>query len=419
MLKVFLSNLFYSVKHKDRSDRILSLSVVGYFAIIAGNSSIKTALHLEGTSLYLALSLFSYGLLAFIIIKGLIPVLKRRPNLLKSSLICFGTLIFFSVVWNIVENRPVDIIFSYLLLWNIFIWIPIGCCACSVRDKSTLYEYCVNYSYVISAFLLLTYFINSGTTNDSGAINYNMSFGFSMMFPLLIHVTEYRRRKNMFVLILALLELVAMIQYGNRGALLSVIFYFFALFFISKQFKSYRIPLLIVVSVIVVAIIALGEQLLFSLLLYMDAHDMTVGRTLSMLSGGDITSGSGRDLLRTISLDMIREKPLIGWGMGGEYYEITRRYGGSIEEVSSAFNPHNGILENLIWFGVIGGVIASLFCLLPYRFLKQNINKDVFEILLIFGSMVVPNFISATGFFVKPEVAVFLYVYYFSKKSYA
>ena len=112
---------------------------------------------------------------------------------------------------------------------------------------------------------------------------------------------------------------------------------------------------------------------------------------------------------------MIFERPVLGWGLGGEFYRLAD-YEGAIK-VDNSFTPHNGVLQNMVNFGVFIGTIVSLLIIIPYFKIKRIKNIYYHDLVLIFGSAIVAIFYSASGFFTNPMVAIFLYLSYFSCQS--
>lgn len=413
-----LKRLLYNQKVDEVEEKHLSYALVGYFTAIAANSSLKTAFGLEDSGAGTLISIITFGTMALLIIRALLIVLKRKSSLFLLMYVLFGVIFLLSIIINIFDNRPINLIISYNLFWNFGLWIPLGCIAASIKDVGVLYKTFVNFSFLISFFLLLTFFKNSGTTTESGSEKYDMSFGFAMALPTLIHFNEFKNRKILILLLLGIIEFGSMVLYGNRGALLPVLFYFAISFFHSNVKSHYRILSLFLVVLFGVLLFVFFDSIIAWLISFMSDHSIEHSRTLNMLIEDNLSDESGRDLLRTISFDMIQEKPIFGWGFGGEYYEIAYRYSGVMSgHIDQSFNSHNGILQNLVNFGIVGGLISSFYCVRPLFGLRKMKSCVLYDIYLILGAVaIVPRLISATGFFINPDAAMILCLYY-SKKQ--
>lgn len=409
-----LKRLLYNQKADDIEDKRLSYALVGYFAAIATNSSLKTAFGLEDSGAGTLISMITFGVMALLIIRALLIVLKRNSSLFLRLYSLFLFVFIISIIINSIDNRPLNLIINYNLFWNFGLWIPLGCIAASIKDVGVLYRTLVNFSFLISFFLLLTFFKNSGTTNDSGSEKYDMTFGFAMALPALLHFNEFKKRKILLFLALGIIEFGSMILYGNRGALLPMIFYFIISFFHSNTKSHYKILSILLVATVGVFLFVFYDKIILWLVSFMSSHSIEHSRTLNMLIEDNLSDESGRDLLRTISFDMIMEKPILGWGFGGEYYEIAYRYSGVISgHIDQSFNSHNGIIQNLVNFGLLGGLISSYFCIRPLFGLRRMKSCDLYDIYLILGAVaIVPRLISATGFFINPDAAMILCLYF-------
>ena len=394
----------------SKDDILFSNTICFYFVFIAGNYTLKTIFGNIGTvnSIYY----LSLAILLFIIMKSLRNLINKHGRIVVNSFALFLSLFVISIISNSIENRPIDLIIKDVVLWNIGLWIPLGCCVYAIEDKHVLYDRLIKSSYIIDIFLFFS-FVFRRTTTESGLASYDMTFGISLTLAIIIHLSLFIRSRKTLILIMIILEMAALLLYGNRGVLLSVLFYL--LYKTVFEGKNKLLATTVVLSI--VAFVMFSDTILLSLSDFLLSHNIQ-SRSLSMLANNTLAESSERDDLRLISMQLISEKPILGWGLGGEFYEIAKRYAGATTDVTSSFNPHNGILQNLVEFGMIGGTIASLSCVYPLlklRAIKDDITK---ELLLVFGSYsIITRVVSAAGFFTHPEVAVFLYLFYSERKK--
>ncbi len=412
-------HIFYKFKNENSADIVLSQAVFSYPLIIAANASVKSAFGLLGTATGSVISMISYIVLFIFLARGLRYVLQRNKKLLILSYLVFAIVFALSLAINSIDGFPTRLIINYNLVMNFATWIPIGCCACSIYDKSILYKIGVNFSYFISIFLFLNFYKNNGTVNEeSGSDVYDMSFGFSMMLPIILHFNEFKRNGNILLFCIGFIELLALMAYGNRGALLSVIFFVAISAWLSIKSKTARLVMVLLVMAMATFVISFINEIFFFIVSILPSSFFEHSRTIGMLVAGEMSQESGRDLLRQISYDMIYEKPILGWGLGGEYFEIARRYAGTTGlAVSDAHNPHNGLVQNFLNFGIFIGTFINWLCIRPF-FSLGKIKKSYFlDLLIIYCSLNIPRMISAAGFFANPEAAVLLYLFYFSRNK--
>lgn len=322
----------------------------------------------------------------------------------------------YSLVLCILRGEPYDLMikasFFPFMIW----FLPIGVYACSVKNQHVLYEIVLKGSYVI-AILMFLFFIFREKENKYGAATYNMTFGLTLVTPSIIHLNEFLRTRKKLLLYIFLVEFIALLLYGNRAILLNIVFFIIYKFAFSSKNKKIvvRNSLIFAVS----GIILFGVlQNIFSMIGDLVTTYGIQSRTLAMLSGESFFESTERLELWDISLNMIKDNPILGYGFGGEYYHIAIKYGAAMDEATGAFHPHNGILQLLVDFGVIGGFFITLCCVRPFWGLRRTIKDDTtFDLILIFGSFLMPKLYSASGILISPEIAISLFLYYSNSKK--
>jgi O-antigen ligase len=249
---------------------------------------------------------------------------------------------------------------------------------------------------------------------EDGGKTYNMFFGFNILIPTLFHINEFFKSKNKhyFFLFLLIIELFMILVYANRGCLLPIAFiFFYKLLLENKKRTAVLLPFVVICCFIIYLI---GNTILESIANLFEQYGIS-SRTLWYFLSGEISDSTGRDEIWKNSIEMIKERPILGWGLGGEFYRLAALEG--VVDVDNSFTPHNGVIQNLVSFGVLFGSIATLIIIRPY--LKINCIKDIFyhDMVLIFGSAIIAMFYSASGFFTNPLAAMFLYLSYSLKMS--
>lgn len=405
--------LDYNAKWDER----FSWASAMFFIASAANASIKNVFYIP-TGLGSALSI-----LAGLVILGSYALCwkvlqKRAVSLFWRSVVFFVFVYLLSAVLITIQGDPLDLMLNGTASLTFAWWIPTGVLACSVIDKNILYRTWVKASYIISAFCLLIFVFHRPLENAEGASEYNMFYGFTIIIPLLIQIVEYGRNRNIYLLLLVLVEIGSIFLFASRGVLLSLFFfaaYKFAFESDSRIRKIIAFLLLILVLYVMTQSIQSIAETIVEVLAAFDIQS----RTFEALATGVIDDTSGRDSIWKLCIRMIEERPFFGWGLGGEYYHISRAITGTTEGLTAeAWHPHNGILQNFVCFGVIGGLLANILCLYPLLHLKRNKDKNAHDLLVVFASAaVIPMCVSSANFFTTPAVAIYLYLFYYNKFS--
>lgn len=385
-------------------DKRISFYVIYYFIASALNATIKHVFTIGG-SWYSGISALVGVSIVFFMMIPVREVLRRSGSLLMKVVGLFIIVYLISILMTISRGEPVSILLRHSAFLSFAWWIPVGVCACSVYDKRILYETGLKGSFVISILMVILWFA-------SGSGDYSMFLGFTLILPLLFHLNELFKTRKLFYLLLSLFELFMIVAFANRGVLLSVIvFLLFKIVFETKSLSRKTIAT-IVVSLTGLVLTFFYEQIILFLIDAM-ASVGVVSRTLYMAMADNIADDSGRLGIWRICENMIYEKPLLGWGLGGEFYEIAQRMGAFPEEIGQGYSPHNGLIQNFVNFGIIGGLIASMIVIIPVFSTKKV--KDIYArhlVIIFICATIIPCFVSADGLFTKPEVAVALFLFY-------
>lgn len=397
-----------------KNDYKISFFVAFYFVASAANATMKVTLPISD-SISGLVSLFWGVLILFFLLKALRPVLKRSSSIFRKSYITFGILYLISIVMWAMRGEPVLIIFRDTGFLTFAWWIPVGVYACSVVNKEVLYKVLLKASYIISFILFLNLMFHTSDTVE-GAVEYDMFFGFAMITPTLFHLNEVLKKRSPIIVILIFVEVLALILYANRSILLSLIFFVFYKLFITGKTRRYRIikPLFVLLFIVFVVF---SETIISGLAGFFSQYGMQ-SRTLEMALDNNLSDSSGRLDFWTICFQMIAEKPIFGWGLGGEFVTLGQRlhriYGGELAFASA----HNGIIQLVVELGVIGGSIATVLFVKPIFGAKRIMDPFVRDLIVIyFASYGITRLISADGFYYSPQVAVYFYLYYTYRKS--
>lgn len=403
-----------SISLSEKVDKKLSLYVVLYFVVLAFNATIKTVFSFSDQLSSLISAGFGAMLVA-VMVTNIKYVIRRKGRLFGMSLLLFSILYAISMVMSTSRGEPDNAIWAIITdsaLWTFAWWIPVGVFAASINDYRILYRTFFKWSFVISFILLFMVFFHKPSEKEYG-FDYSMTFGSSIIIPIMLHMNEYFQNKNKKLLLIAIIEIGLLFIYGNRSVLLSVAFFIFYTIFRNTKGEN-RIFYAIILLIIVGIVVPFHTSIVSGLISFFESLGFR-SRSLTMMANNAFLESTERDELFAFTMGMIDESPILGWGLGGEFYNIAwGMYGFPI--ATSAFSPHNGVLQNLVNFGWPGGLFATFLIARPFLNINKNKDPYVNVLVLMSGAACLPMFFSAAGFFTKPIVALFLYLYYFSKK---
>ena len=403
------------VKDYSYWDNRISIAVVFYFIASCANATTKTILGIP-ESMWGVLSMLWGVLIIYNFAFCFNEVYRRSKKILTSSFAIFIVIYSFSAVLCSIRGEGLHLMLRESAFLTFAWWIPVGVYACSVVDKEVLYRMFVKASYLISILALLMFFIRPIEIND-GAAEYNMTFGNYIMLPILFHINEWLRKKRIWLLVFLLFEVATVIIYSNRGVLLSLFVFVIYKFAWDNDSRAKKAIAIVVLFVIVYVLFVNSQIIVSGMLSILDTLGLR-SRTLEMIIAGSIEDSSGRDDIWRASFKMIEEKPILGWGLGGEYYELyNAEQGIKGDAANGSYTPHNGLIQNFVNFGIFGGLIANIIVSLPLLNLRKYKSVSTNNLIQIFFCAVaIPTLISASGFFIKPEVAVYLYLFYYGNK---
>ncbi len=406
-------NRINDVSRDNYWDKRISFYVIYYFIASALNATIKHAFVIQGP-LYNAISVLIGLSIVFFMLVPFGEVWRRSARLLIGVIIIFVVVYLISICLVLARRETLSLLLRNTAFLTFAWWIPVGVYACSVKNKEILYKTCLHGSLVISFLMLILWF---SSYNVEDAEEYSMFMGFALITPLLFHINECFRSRRLVFFLLALLEFFMIIAFANRGVILSIVTFMLFKIVIETQTPVRKILGILVVLVVGVVWMLDYEQIVLFFSEQLGSLGL-MSRTLNMVLSGTITDSSGREEIWQICSKMIIEKPIFGWGLGGEYLEIAHRMGAAPEEIGPGFSPHNGIIQNFVCLGILGGLLASLVVIVPIFSIHRI--KRVYEkyLVAIFTcASIIPCLVSSDGFFTNPAVAVALFLFYFKNRS--
>ena len=223
---------------------------------------------------------------------------------------------------------------------------------------------------------------------------YDMNAAYNLL-PSIVYLIYWAfEKRKIWHWLAAFLGLVLCVSYGTRGPILSAVVVFGALF-VFWTFTGRRRAL----KIFMLAVLIVGAREVFtSGMLETFATKITplfekLGfstRIFDYFLEGNLTIDNGRDKLADAVIQAIKEKPLFGYGIMGDRL-ILDGY------------VHNIVLEFLCSFGLIGGGILLLLCILTLLrgvFKAKTISDKRFLISMV--AMISVKLLFSNSFIIEP-----------------
>ena len=253
-------------------------------------------------------------------------------------------------------------------IWTLVFCVPIFCLVLQMKNLDMFFSKHVKiavYVLVLEGFLVFYLTLFGGIEVE---MQYNMSFGYMLLFPILFLFAESKDSK--FNLLLVILLTIGIMILASRGPLLFIGLYIL-IYYLFDDNLSKKIILSIFIFLVGVVFYCFGESLLQEVSFFFE----TIGfysRTLDkILMGADALENlSDRDIIWETTKNNIWEKPYWGWGIAGDL-SYTNSY------------PHNITLEILLHYGIFVGSIV-LFVIFFSITKSLFITKFKNPVLLIF-----------------------------------
>lgn len=392
-------------------DLRLSWATAIYFICDAANATLKSVFNIP-ESLGGGVS----ALFGAVILLGFAMSFKEMVNrslaLFIRLFVIFLVLYLYSLVQCFLQGYPFGPTLKGTAFLTFAWWIPVGVYAASVKDKAVLYDVWIKASFIISFICILLFLFHRPDERQS-TYQYNLAFGYKLILPLIFELNDFLRKKRTWLLLFILFQVAIIFLYSSRGPLLALFFFAIYKFAFESKSRIRKIVSIFFLFIVVLIMLSSMQTIAESAVAFLDLFGIE-SRTLNLIADGLANKTSGRDEIWAVCFKMIEEKPLLGWGLGAEYFKI----GAGLADIpvsditAESYNPHNAVIQNFVCFGVFGGLFANFIILFPLFFLNKR-DRYLHDLLLVFASAsVIPLMVSSAGFFVKPGVAIFLFLFY-------
>lgn len=325
----------------------LNQIIIAYFPSMSGTIM---------TALYLVLDL---GLIV-------ITIAKRKVLIIRYNFIAAVALFILYLLSKYLFHTTED----NVLYMITYVFVPLLFCWNMDIDYNLFFRICV----IIPLFGLPV--LGKMFTLKYGTIEMGTSYAFLLVSIVPVFYLFKIKEKSRLLVLASIFDLVYTAQvflYGARGSVLSI-----AVSVIAIAFTSYsnRIGLkkngtksLLLIGLILLLIFyyrqlfTIGSSLLESL----GISPYFLQKTVRL--EGNVGALNGRDTIYAISLDLIKKRPILGYGFDSFDYYTGLRY------------PHNFILQFIHDFGIIG---ASLLIFPLLRGIVKHINRCSYSEYIVF-----------------------------------
>lgn len=400
----------------DIKDVKVSWFVGAYFISSVANMTTKTIMPIP-ESMWGMVSLLWGLFIVFFMLRGIGTVFSRSKSLIVKSLVIFFILFVWSYALITLRGEPATVLIRDIGIPALVFWLPVGIYVCSVKRMEILYHILLKTSYIITFLLVLCFlFRNGAAVTGENASSYNMFFGYSMAFSSLFQLNEFFRTRKKVFLLLFLFQVVLILLYANRGALLSVGFFIIYKLIFDQESTVMKIIGITLIIIALAAVILYMQDLASAAVQLLRGYNIE-SRTLEKMALSELAESDARDELRAIAMQMINERPILGWGIGGECYTMGMRYSAG-SELSVGFSPHNGVLQHMLYFGVFLGNLVNILLILPLFKLHKIRDQYRHGLILICGSAYfITTLWTSCDILLKPAVAIYLYLSYYNMKQ--
>lgn len=271
-------------------------------------------------------------------------IYKHKKIIANKSLIAIFLLTVFIVIQSMVFQGNILTIFQSIAMVSFLFF------ASQIALTESQYFYDKDQYKTLSKTLLilLPFFLISFTRwsdlREPGLFqNPNITSHLSvMLLPLILLGLDKNRYKVLAIILVILVTLIT----ASRSSTLALFLSLFAYAFVTKFPKSHFITLFLL----------LGTILVFSFY-SVDIATWVSSSFSSVTSASDSrllnTGYNGRDVIMQLAMDRFKAQPIIGLGFDGVKFEIE----------GHELGTHNGLIETLIKFGIVGTTIFTAFFL--------------------------------------------------------
>ncbi len=358
---------------KTQADKRISFSIMSIYIVLLIQYVLLSYFGMRSGENVQTIKTISKVFIAFFFINSLYVVLIRKRVFVFVSGLFFLVLFLLNYVFY-VDNRQ----FLEVLSVRFFIEsYPVFIYSVAIEDWNVFKDVMKKSSYLIFLLVVIISLMKFlGITQLDG---YSMMLSYYALIPLLLTLESWFEKKKLIDIMMFLILFFSIVLFGSRGALISVVFYYFIKKLEFKKFFSIKGIVLNALLILFLLNIRNILLLVYNYLLSIGIYSRSIYLFLT-----NITYLSGRERIYQIITSKIAEKPIFGWGIFADRVFLNGAY------------AHNFLLEILCQFGLMGGIfiISILLILIIVFFFKTKKDSNLF--LMFFSMGLVPLFVSGS-----------------------
>jgi len=349
----------------EKKQKQLSLFICHYLLFNSVNLMLQLAFGFSGALLSIEKMAIQGMLFVFLILIVHRLTVRAFISFIFAELLGFSALLYSYLVGASI---------SEMSNWGqtmITVCIPLCVCAYLITDYDILLRYLEIFSWPILIILIVTMVL------ASKYMMYSMHFSYSILLLILIHFNSWMKTKKVWYLIVSVAELLLLVAFGSRGALVCIIV-FVALKFIS--FENMNGERLIKKILLILIVVMLGFFVIYLLNSFGDKINNYLisnghfSRTFNLIVSGEFVSyDSNRNAVWDSVKSLIAMKPFQGWGIGGASELIYR----------GVTYPHQLFLDLVMTFGYPIGLALSFYLIILVKgviTVGRGSQKDLLQI---------------------------------------
>lgn len=244
-------------------------------------------------------------------------------------------------------------------------------------DKDTL-KWLIYASYVAIAINIayVFYYMTTRTMNSD-----EMYYAYLLLpHVMLVMMHMFSHSKNFMILLIKLATTIAGIIYifamGSRGPILIVFVFFSALIWTKSHIRlGWRLFISLLVVSIITFVVVSGTyfQLFQKIRVIMNNFNLSTRIIDFLLNKQFVSETSNRNILYSIMINKIEEKPLLGYGVFGEWQFIN-------------YSAHNIYLELCMHYGLIFGTcLLFIYLVIVLRAYIRSENQNGKDLIILFS----------------------------------
>lgn len=362
----------------DKIIALVAMSSINVFFILSSILGYEYK-GIEDSSVYVfyvvMVALLGFGLIPYYFFGRRIVAIRRIEIFFLIALPIFVSCSYF--LENLLRgasNPVAEKFFSYFFLWT----MPSIYAAVYVSKKN-IFNSLAKWFELIMLIIILSIITNmllplaagfgfstlGGTTYQAAAYFASYAFGLNLYFLFYganhdrFRFAKYRAYRILCLIILPIQALGLLLAGGRGGLVLFAVYFIYIFFSLIGTSKVKRLLL----GVLVFMLMICGAYLLSPLIAGNEYLSAGAGRAFEFISpGGSINweGTSGRDIVYEQAVDLISQKPLLGYGLYGlwDYVDVY---------------PHNIFLEILL----NGGCLYLIFSIAMAIFIINKLRKII------------------------------------------